>query len=399
MPHQEFTIRNLFHPLAPEDFVERYFDKTPVYIPGKEDKFRHVFSWEECNRLLNMTTLWSDQTMKMALDGRNLTPSEFCVPGITRDGHNCMRPDSRLVAELLDQGATLVLDLIERLAPGIAGVTGALEVVFGAPTSCNAYCSWGTHQAFPSHFDTMDVFALHVEGTKTWRIYEGRFENPAELPGFNYSSLPPDYHEKAKGKVLKEAVMTPGDMIYLPKGQYHDALASSEACLHLSFGVTRPIGHDLIGIVARSLPDEPLFRASVPHYNDIEAHRDHLRKLADKLHELITLPETSSQIRDHQRRRACRSLRSFALPAREQAALYQVHSLRAKLVRRGGGWLLTTAAGQETLSADEAEVARWVLQREHFNADAMAGAFDNHDPAALAPIVEKLTGAGLIQAL
>ena len=228
---------------------------------------------------------------------------------------------------------------------------------------------------------------------------EGRFENPAELPGFNYPSLPPDYHEKAKGKILNEVVMTPGDMIYVPKGQYHDALASSEACLHVSFGVTRPIGHDVIGIVARSLPDEPLFRASVPHYNDSEAHRDHLRKLADKLHELICLPETSDQIRDHQRQRACRSLTGFALPAREQAALYQVHALRAKLVRRGGGWLLMTAAGQETLSADEGAVARWALEREYFSTDAMAQAFDNHAPAALAPIVERLTGAGLIQAL
>ncbi len=399
MDNQAISYRDLLDPLTPEDFFDQYFDKTPVHIPGNDDKFRQVFSWEECNRLLNMTTLWSDQTMKMALDGRNLTPSEFCVPGRTRDGHKGMRPDVRRVAEFLDQGATLVLDLIERLTPGIAGVTGTLEVVMGAPASCNAYCSWSAHQGFTSHFDTMDVFALHIEGTKTWRIYDGRFEHPAELPGFNYPSFPPEYHEKAKGELLKEVVMTPGDMLYLPKGQYHDAVASSEACLHLSFGLTRPIGQDLIGILARSLPEDPLFRVSLPHFDDIEAHEAHLRKLADRLHEIITLPETSSQMREQQRQRTCRSLPGFALPAREQAVLYRVRALGTKLVRRGGGWLLTTGAGRETLSADEAEVARWVLGRDCFNAATLAQTFDDHDAAALAPVVEKLIGAGLVQPL
>ena len=90
---------------------------------------------------------------------------------------------------------------------------------------------------------------------------------------------------------------------------------------------------------------------------------------------------------------------NFQLPAREQAALYRVRSQGAKLVRRGGGWLLTTGAGRETLSADEAEIARWVLGRDCFNAATLAQTFDDHDAAALAPMVEKLIGAGLVQPL
>ena len=50
-------------------------------------------------------------------------------------------------------------------------------------------------------------------------------------------------------------------------------------------------------------------------------------------------------------------------------------------------------------AADEAEVARWVLGRDCFNATTLAQTFDDHDAAALAPVVEKLIGAGLVQPL
>src|SRR3546814_5312450 len=89
---------------------------------------------------------------------------------------------------------------------------------------------------------TMDVFALHIEGSKTWRLYEGRANNPLDVPGYNWESLSPEQRERTRGKLQQEVAMQPGDLLYIPRGQYHDALASSEACLHLSFGITQQIG-------------------------------------------------------------------------------------------------------------------------------------------------------------
>jgi len=114
----------------------------------------------------------------------------------------------------------------------------------------------------------------------------------------------------------------------------------------------------------------------------------------------VPRPETAVRLSQYQRQSALQNHpANFQLPTREQAALYRVRSLGAKLVRRGGGWLLTTGAGRETLSADEAEIARWVLGRDCFNAGTLALTFDDHDAAALAPVVEKLIGAGLVQPL
>ena len=81
-------------------------------------------------------------------------------------GGPALRPVPQRLGELLAQGATLVLNLMERLTPGVAAVAEAIEMVTGAQTVCNVYCSWDRQQAFSSHFDNTDVFVLQIEGHK-----------------------------------------------------------------------------------------------------------------------------------------------------------------------------------------------------------------------------------------
>src|SRR3546814_11609147 len=97
----------------------------------------------------------------------------------------------RRVSELLQSGATLVLNLIEGLTPGLSSVTASLETVTGGPASCNAYCSWNACQGFDAHFDNMDVFALPIEGSKTLRIYEVRAKKPFDVPGYHLAGQMP----------------------------------------------------------------------------------------------------------------------------------------------------------------------------------------------------------------
>src|SRR3546814_6827189 len=102
--------------------------------------------------------------------------------------------------------------------------------------------------------------------------------------------------------------MQPGDLLYIPRGQYHDALASSEACLHLSFGITQPTGRDFFTVLMRSLPEDPLFREKLPHFDDLASHDAHVQKLADRLHAILCKPETAEQMRQIQRQRVFRRL-------------------------------------------------------------------------------------------
>ena len=400
MQDPPISFRELLHPLPAEEFFDKIYRKMAVHVPGHPQKFGHLFSWSEFNRLLNMSKLWSDHTMKMVLDGCDVDAKEFCRPGTTREGNQVMRVDARRATELLRRGATIILDLVETLAPGAASVAASLESVTGAVANGNVYCSWSQHQGFKSHYDTTDVFALHIEGQKTWRLYEGRAHQPVALPGFEFSSFPPEHHAQAKGAILKEVVMTPGDLLYIPRGQYHDALASSGASLHLSFGITRATGHDFLGILMRSLPDDPLFRESLPHFDNVSEHEAHLKRIADRLHGIITQAETSTLMREHQRERSFRDCFSdFALPGRADLELYRVRWLRANLVRENDEWLLRTPSAQAKLSDPESEIAKWALSRDYFNAQCLVETFSDRDPNFVAVILGKLVRLGLLEKL
>ncbi len=400
MPEQILTFREILSPVTAEDFFDRFAGRRHLHVPGNPEKFARVFSWDAMSDLLSTLELWSERSMKMVVDGRQLAPQEFCRPALTREGRETLQPDPKRVGDYLRKGATVVLDFIESLTTELASIAATIEIVTGGPVAGNAYCSWQAHPGFGSHFDTMDVYAFHISGTKTWRLYEGQAEGAAAIPGFDCGSIPPERRELAKGRIAEEITMRPGDLLYVPRGQYHDALATSEASLHVSFGVTEPIGQDFMSILIPVLVRDPLFRASLPHFDEAEAHRAHLRKLAEKAQAIMTEPATSAEMRGIQRQRAARHcLARVSLPAREDNAVFRVRSLHAKLARRGGDFHLKTRFGEAALSAAEGKAAQWVMGRDFFDGDDFLRANAGGDAASGAQMLTKLTAGGLIERL
>jgi hypothetical protein len=197
------TFRQIVSPVTPEEFFDGIWEQRAAHIPATGTEFEHVFSWAEFNRLLNMSKLWSDRCMKIVLDGQNLDLAEHGRVNQTREGYQAIVPDPEQIILLLRRGATIILDRIETLSPGVAGVCAALQTATGGVAVCNAYCSWRAHQGFMAHFDNTDVFALHIEGSKVWRIYEGRADNAIDVDGHNFGSFPPQHHARAKGSLLE----------------------------------------------------------------------------------------------------------------------------------------------------------------------------------------------------
>ena len=230
--------------------------------------------------------------------------------------------------------------------------------------TCNAYYSRCQRPAFKSHFDTMEVFAVHIEGEKTWHLYEGHFEQPIEADGYRYSSFDEAYHAKAKGARTQEITMTPGDILYIPRGQYHDALAASDSCLHLSFGTTRPTGLDFLRTVTRAATADPLFRREMPTVDEPELYRERVRDLAGRLLEILDDPKVTTGLLEEQRRRLFDMIPGFDLPDPEFAGFFRVQATGVKLARRGQDWQVKTPKARDTLTPATAELAQWVLDRD-----------------------------------
>jgi len=390
------TFRQLMTPITPEQFFAEYYDKKALYIPGSAEKTADICSWDHINDLMQMVTCWSDKNFKIVIDTKTVQPVSFCERVANRDRLGSMRPQPHKVAQLFEQGATIVLDLMETMNPGIRSATQAIQMATGFRVSCNAYCSRQQRKAFDTHFDSMDVFALHIEGTKTWRIYKGRFENPLERQGYDNPSFSPEFLDKDKGDLLMEIEMKPGDMLYLPKGVYHDALASTQACLHLSFGTTQHCGLDVINWLTSSLGSFPLMRQALPAYNEEEAHDALVKQVTEGVAELLSEPTLASQFRQEQRLAAFEGLANVNFPGPEPLRRFRVLGLGVRLKRRGSDWRLTTSGEDHTISAGLQPLVEWILARDHFDSKALAAAFPQTSDADVEALLTSLTEKKII---
>jgi bifunctional lysine-specific demethylase and histidyl-hydroxylase MINA len=261
----------------------------------------------------------------------------------------------------------------------------------------NLYLSSRRRQGFAAHFDTHDVYAMHVEGTKTWHIYEGRAIDPIAHKAFK--GYGQEYHDKAKGELLMDVHMEPGDLLYLPRGQYHDAIADEGGAVHIAFGITYPIGLDIVSMLFERMMYEPVFRANLPRLDGPDgagdqALRERLRVLADGIATVLAEPKTIEQIKVmqhgfHYPRHA------YDLPGLLAAAAEERYRVRAggiRMVQQGGRFGLVREGERAAteVPADISAMVGWVLERKQFSRDELAEAFPERKSAQLDGLLRDL---------
>ena len=141
-----------------------------------------------------------------------------------------------------------------------------------------------SHQAFGPHCDEHDVFAFHFEGEKVWNIYENIEKNPINHPIFKYE---PEERIKRAGKLIDQVTLKPGDLLYLPRGQYHDALASKNGAIHIAFGLTYFKSIDLMSSLWEKIILSDFMRKDVNLPNNNRDMAKYLEKFSKELEIIV----------------------------------------------------------------------------------------------------------------
>lgn len=323
------TFADLIAPMDPETFFGEYQGRRWVHIPGGADKFRDVMSWSRLQSLLDMTGIWSAETMVVKDNTRLVPPQVYSTTETDRRNQQVLQPDPAKVMELVRAGCSLGLNRLDTLDAGLRAVGKVLEEALAGKAQANLYYSRRANKAFGVHCDTHDVFALHCEGEKEWYLYEGMDPDPINHPAFR--KLPLEERQRRAGKVTETLVMKPGDLLYLPRGQYHDALCRSDDCVHVAYGVTQVIGMDVLTLLMNRAPLHDAFRRALPHpaAKDYDsALAAHLSELGDLLKEMAGDEESRAFMRQYQTELFRTKRGGYAFPvsgptAREQAAAAQ----------------------------------------------------------------------------
>lgn len=221
-------------PLELEVFKAEVLGRTPRHLPGKDGRFEHLFGWHDLNRILRHHRLAPPRLRIADLD-RN--PCSVVRWRTGPSGERTPLLASRELCNALADGATVVVDAVDELHDGVAQVADELRRALGEPAQVNLYFGTQQSQGFGVHRDDHDVFVLQVWGEKTWTMY-GR--DPV--------------HSEAE---TSTSHLTSGDVLYLPRGWWHEVRATGGPTLHLTFGVPLTTGREYVLWLLDELADHP----------------------------------------------------------------------------------------------------------------------------------------------
>lgn len=241
----------LFAPIGAAAFFADHYEKKPLHLRGPRAA-RALLTHDELLR---------------ALSGERRAPEGLvCFPEHVGAEADELVADPGLLRAYLDEGHPLVWNRARGVAPGVDAVAALLAETFGAHVWPNVYATGTAGTPFDVHFDAHEVIALQCEGDKEWRISEVRVDRPldaSEMEAAVKAALSARRDEAAR-RTLLEVTARPGDLVYVPRGQFHNARAAAGRSLHVTFGIQLPSGFDLARRIVVDLLADPRLRELLP---------------------------------------------------------------------------------------------------------------------------------------
>lgn len=138
--------------------------------------------------------------------------------------------------------ATIVVDGLDQISPRVRKLLDDIQTAVGTPgpTTCNVYASPpAAHTVM--HFDPQETFFLQIRGKKKWH-YTPNTQLPFPAQASNYYENVHAVAEigrtfpKAMPRGAKAVVLSPGSVLYMTRGTWHEARSVSHSlALTLTF--------------------------------------------------------------------------------------------------------------------------------------------------------------------
>lgn len=302
------TLTRILAPHAVEQFLSQCWMQQAIYIPDETSKkFQALFSWKALNDLLNFHRI-EDPNLRFSQDGQSL-----------------LQPDRSQWRSYLQQGATLIINSVDQLVPAVSDLAAAIGSELGHPGQVNLYCSPADQQGFDTHFDTHDVFILQIEGEKEWFVF--RDTVPAPLVYDSSEHLPPDEPPYLQCR------LQPGDVLYIPRGHWHYAIAGKLPSLHLTLGITCRTGIDWLAWLVSELQNDPIWRQNLPLVcqGDTQALEQQLGELRQHLAQTLQQPDCQQRYCDYLQRQI-QPIAPFSFPTQLGADIF-ANGMETRFVR------------------------------------------------------------------
>jgi cupin superfamily protein len=220
-------LETLIYPQETGMFFNEHWESKPLVVADRDSEYyKDLLTWADLEAIISSTELRASD-VRIANE-EYLRNEDFLVPS-NKKTDGVVDLDKLFLA--YQEGCTIILVALQRRWRPLSYFSRKLEKLLSYPCSVNVYLTPKNARALKPHYDNHEVFVLQIYGVKHWRVFDSQEVYP-------YDGMP--RRERVKynlDKPLRELDLSPGDLLYIPRGFVHDALALDQASIHLTVSV------------------------------------------------------------------------------------------------------------------------------------------------------------------
>ncbi|EHU1230674.1 JmjC domain-containing protein [Acinetobacter baumannii] len=224
-------------------FKNDFLYKKPYLFKSAIDS--SGISWTDVNELYSRGDI-SHRDFKL-MNGYEVPKKEY-VESYDNLGAIEYRCITSVLYEYLRNGATLVRNRIKN-EPFVDQISKQIANFAEARTLVGGYAAFSSKSSYKSHWDTRDVYAVQLLGRKRWILRKPNFEFPLFM---QQTKNFPDIKEPEE--IYMDVILEAGDILYIPRGWWHDPLPLDEETFHLAVATFAPTGFEYMRWLQNIMP-------------------------------------------------------------------------------------------------------------------------------------------------
>ncbi|MDC5255913.1 cupin domain-containing protein, partial [Acinetobacter baumannii] len=264
-------------------FKENYQEKKP-FVFKKSIKHNNV-SWNDINEIINRCDASSNDFRVSFADGN--VPKEKYIQTYYNIGVLHKKIIKSKFYEFLKNGATVVANNIFD-EPKFNDFAKEIAQYTGRQTITSAYIAFGNKDSYRAHWDSRDVFAVQLVGRKRWIIYKPSLE----LPLYMQQSKDFEADYPCPEEVFMDVILEEGDILYIPRGWWHNPSPLGEPTVHLAIGTFPAFAIDFMTWIFKKLPENYSARIALEDYH---SDKEELKRLSEYIRDSIVNEEKYKQ--------------------------------------------------------------------------------------------------------
>jgi len=251
----KLDLTSLLVKLSVGAFLDQYWLKDALVVRSTErSRFRALLSLAAIEPLIAASSPSEAGSIGLVRQREGIAATSLRG---TKDG----RINLAAVRDAYQEGFSVFVSQLHRRVASVGVLCRSIEcellslgVVLSDRVVAQAYLTPPDAQGFSIHYDDHEVLVLQVEGNKEWFLYDRDAILPVK------PQLGPERDNRDHPLSLR-TTLEPGDVIYIPRGLFHEARATESHSLHISLSIYPTTWLELTRLL---LDQEPCFREALP---------------------------------------------------------------------------------------------------------------------------------------